>query len=67
MSRRKTIEEIKKEFREIHGNKYDYSLIDENIYVNSNTRLPIICHAINENNIEHGIFYQDRSHHLRGC
>ena len=66
MSRRKTIEEIKKEFREIHGNKYDYSLIDENIYVNSNTRLPIICHAINENNIEHGIFYQDRSHHLRG-
>ena len=66
MSRRKTIEEITEEFRNIHGNKYDYSLITKDLYVNSTTKLPIICHQKDENNEEHGIFYQDRTHHLRG-
>jgi superfamily II DNA or RNA helicase len=45
--------------REIHGDVYDYSLVD---YVNSNTNVKIICS-------EHGEFEQKPSNHLsgRGC
>ena len=67
MSKRKTIYEIKEEFRNIHGDKYDYSLITVENYINSKTKLPIICHCYdNELEQEHGVFYQDRNHHLRG-
>ncbi len=45
MSKRKTIYEIKEEFRNIHGDKYDYSLITAENYINSETKLPIICHC----------------------
>lgn len=40
----------------IHGNKYDYSLVD---YVNARTKVEIICE-------EHGIFSQLPNNHTRG-
>lgn len=66
MSKRKNVFEIKEEFIEKHGDKYDYSLITDEIYKNSSTKLPIICHNLDFDGNEHGIFYQDRKHHLRG-
>lgn len=45
---------------EVHGNKYDYSLVQ---YVNSTTKVKIIC-------MEHGIFEQNYVKHCklsRGC
>ena len=42
--------------KEIHGNKYDYSLVD---YKNDRTKIKIICPT-------HGIFEQEPRHHIRG-
>lgn len=53
----------KKEFikraRQIHGNEYDYSLVE---YINNRTKIKITCQ-------EHGIFEQQPYHHLKslGC
>ena len=54
-----TIEEFIQKARVIHGDKYDYSKVE---YVNSNTKVCIICP-------EHGEFWQRPSSHLtgRGC
>jgi len=51
-----TTEEIIKQFKKIHGSKYDYSLVD---YVSSHTKLKIICP-------EHGIFKQTAGSHKAG-
>jgi G:T-mismatch repair DNA endonuclease (very short patch repair protein) len=53
----KTTEEFIKESKNIHKNKYDYSITE---YINSDTRVSIICP-------EHGIFHQFASAHLHGC
>lgn len=53
---RKTTEEFIKEAKEVHGNKYDYSLVD---YKNNNTKVKIICPV-------HGVFEQIPKEHLRG-
>lgn len=53
-------EEILKSFKEIHGNRYDYSLVE---YKNTRTKVKIIC-------LEHGIFEQCPSNHIyskQGC
>ena len=47
---------IIKQFKEIHGDKYDYSLVN---YVNSRTKLKIICNT-------HGVFEQTSSSHKKG-
>jgi hypothetical protein len=59
IGRNKTNEKIIKEFKEIHGDKYDYSLID---YENDKTKLKIICKI-------HGIFKKTYNQHKRnkGC
>ncbi len=49
-------EEVIKQFREIHGNKYDYSLVD---YTKHENKLKIICP-------EHGEFEQSASSHKAG-
>ena len=49
-------EEFIKRSKEIHGDKYDYSLV---IYVNAKTKIIIICPV-------HGIFEQLPYNHLRG-
>jgi len=65
---RKSLEQVINEFRQVHGNKYDYSLITE--YKNNSQKLPIICHEKDENGNEHGIFYQTANKHFiskHGC
>jgi hypothetical protein len=56
MGKRKTTEEFIKMAKSIHGDGYDYSLVE---YKNNKTKVKIICH-------EHGIFEQKPIHHLRG-
>lgn len=43
--------------RQIHGDKYDYSLVD---YVTTSDKVKIICH-------EHGVFEQVANIHTSGC
>ena len=52
----KTTQVIVKEFKKIHGNKYDYSLVS---YNGSKINVDIIC-------LEHGLFKQKPNHHLSG-
>lgn len=51
-----TTEQFIKRAKEVHEDKYDYSLVE---YVNAKTKVKIICP-------EHGIFEQLPSHHIRG-
>ena len=50
-------EEFIKKIKEIHGDKYDYSLVE---YKNSRTKVKIICPI-------HGIFEQTPNNHLLGA
>ncbi|WP_182002737.1 hypothetical protein [Acinetobacter lactucae] len=53
-----TKEQLVARFKEKHGEKYDYSLVE---YVNSNVKVKIICH-------KHGVFEQLPLTHCRsGC
>lgn len=53
---RGNIDEFIKKSKEVHGDKYDYSKVD---YVNSQTKVCIICH-------DHGEFWQKPANHLQG-
>lgn len=53
---RSTTEEFIRRAREVHGDRYDYSLV---VYVNKDTKVKIICK-------EHGIFEQTPHNHLNG-
>jgi hypothetical protein len=55
-SKRLTTEEFIKKAKDIHGDKYDYSLVE---YKNNKTKVKIICH-------EHGPFEQTPNDHLKG-
>ena len=58
--RKKTTEEFIKESKEIHGDKYDYSLVD---YKNNSIKVNVICK-------KHGIFETYPSNHIHknyGC
>ena len=50
-------DEFVKRSKEIHGDKYDYSLV---YYINTTTKVKIICK-------HHGIFEQKPKHHIYGC
>lgn len=58
-NKKPTNHEFIKKSKEVHGDKYDYSLVD---YKNNYTKIKIICK-------EHGIFKQSPSNHLlgKGC
>ena len=56
MAKRLTLEEFIEKARNIHGDKYDYSLVD---YKNSTTKVKIICPI-------HGVFEQKPNIHLDG-
>ncbi len=56
MPRTKTTQEFIQDARKIHGDKYDYSLVE---YINSKTKLTIICK-------EHGEFGRIANDHLSG-
>lgn len=48
MSKKKTIEELKAEIKEVWGDRYELS--PDAVYVNTNVKVPIICK-------KHGVFY----------
>ena len=56
-SNRLTTKEFIERARKIHGDKYDYSLVD---YKNGGEKVKIICP-------KHGIFEQIAGNHLNGC
>ena len=56
MSVKFTKDDFISESIKIHGDKYDYSLVE---YTKSSEKVSIICR-------EHGIFEQRASNHLRG-
>ena len=60
MSKRKTKEEFILDCVRIHGDKYDYSLVE---YISRHKKIKIVCK-------EHGIFLQNPSNHIsqkQGC
>lgn len=61
---RLTTESFINQARIIHGDKYDYS---DTKYVNSESKVCIICHSKDKNGFEHGCFYQMPRLHLSGC
>lgn len=68
MTKRKTLEDRKKDFIErakvIHaGENLDYSEVE---YVNNRTPVKIICHDLKDDGTEYGEFYQTPSNHLKG-
>ena len=52
----KTTDDIIREFKDIHGNKYNYSKV---VYTKAKDKVCIICPI-------HGEFWQSPNHHLRG-
>lgn len=48
--------------KKVHGDKYDYSKVE---YVNSQTKVCVICHEKDENGNEHGEFWVTPNNHLR--
>ena len=57
MRAKRTLDEIKNEFRLVWGDTYNYDLITEDNYQNSATKVPIVCK-------EHGIFFVSPSNHI---
>ena len=60
-AKRRSLEDVIREAKKVHGEKYDYSLISE--YKNDRIKYPIICS-------EHGVFYQTMNNHIKlkqGC
>lgn len=56
MPKKKTQIQVINEFHKVHGNRYDYSLVN---YVNSSTKIRVICSV-------HGEFEIDPGHHKNG-
>lgn len=54
--KKKTTEEVISDFISVHGDKYDYSLVE---YVNNKTKVKIMCK-------EHGVFEQGTIKHISG-
>jgi hypothetical protein len=56
LNNRKSLEKFIEDAKKIHGEKYDYSLVE---YINSQTNIKIVCS-------KHGIFNQNPNNHLKG-
>lgn len=56
-SKRRSVDDIIKLSIDVHGDKYDYSMVSE--YKNDRIKYPIICK-------EHGVFYQTFNNHIKG-
>lgn len=56
-----SLDEVLYRFRTIHGEKYDYSLITKDNYINTNNKVSIICRTCGST------FKQLPSVHLLGC
>lgn len=60
---RLTKEEFIRRSREVHGDKYDYSMVE---YIDNSTNVNIICHEKYSNGNEHGAFPQVPTAHFAG-
>lgn len=60
---KKTQEEVIQDFRDIHGDRYDYSKVN---YKNNSTKVCIVCHKKDKNGNEHGEFLQKPYSHKSG-
>lgn len=60
MAKKKTLDEVKLSFRKVWGDRFNYDLITEENYVNTTTKVPVICK-------EHGVFLQTPHDHLYYC
>ena len=58
MRKKLTQKEVLERFKKVHGDEYDYSLVE---YVNTHTRISILCKKDG-----HGIFEQTPLNHLQG-
>ena len=58
-----TTEDFIKKAKEIHGDKYDYSKVE---FINTRTKVCIICHDLDRNGKEIGEFWQLPLEHLNG-
>ena len=58
-----TIEDFIKKAKNIHNDEYDYQLSEYNGY---DTPIKIICHKVDKNGKEHGVFLQSPHSHLSG-
>jgi len=56
MSKKKSIKDLINDFKNVHSDRYDYSLVE---YKNNKTKVKIICN-------KHGVFEQIPSDHLNG-
>lgn len=51
------LSEFKRKNCEKYGEKFDLSLVTVDNYVNSLTKIPVICHEKDDDGVEHGVFY----------
>ena len=58
MSKKFTQKEVLDRFKKVHGDEYDYSLVE---YVNTDTKISIICKKDG-----HGVFEQTPNMHYHG-
>jgi hypothetical protein len=68
INRRFSLKTVIENAQNIHGDKYDYTLITN--YINNTTPLEIICHEKYKDGTEHGIFKQSYQCHVQmktGC
>lgn len=63
MTKRKTNTEFISDCVKTHGDEFDYNEVS---YVNCETKVSIICHKKDSNGVEHGVFWQKPTVHLRG-
>ena len=59
MGKRLSLTEFVSRSKAVHGDKYDYSLLNQNNYNGVNGKIPIICPI-------HGVFFQKAQHHIEG-
>lgn len=62
MAKKKTLVQLLHEFKQVHGDRYCYDLVNDENYKNNKSKVPIICR-------EHGLFSISVCNHLigQGC
>lgn len=58
-----TESEMVYELKKAHGDRYDYNFIG---YKDKQTKIPIVCHEVDEYGNEHGVFWSLPYFHLKG-
>lgn len=59
MTKKKPLEMLLHDFKQVHGNRYCYEQVNDSNYKNNKTKIPVLCK-------EHGIFYITPYHHIKG-